>query len=40
MSRKRRVKRDKPSAQGYNWATLFLGDINRELGLTGWERFR
>jgi hypothetical protein len=28
-SRKRRRKRE-PSARGYNWATLFLGDINME----------
>jgi hypothetical protein len=27
-----------PSAWGYNWATLFLGEINSEPGLADWER--
>jgi hypothetical protein len=29
------MKRE-PSAWGYNWATLLLGDINTELGPPGW----
>jgi hypothetical protein len=29
------MKRE-PSAWGYNWATLFLGDINTRSGPLGW----